>query len=126
MATRPQKKIMTGTGSRLAGSSFDIVECALRNDFKGVDLALQADPSHINAQRAQTGITALMGASGRGLEQMVVHLLSKDGIDTTIADDFRRTAFDHARPFPAVVAALMRHHYPDKKWSEPGIFLVPR
>lgn len=125
MKTKPRFNVMKDNdGRRIDRDFYDVIECALRNDFQGVDRALLIDPAAINAQRVGTGITALMGASGRGLERMVLHLLSKDGIRLDISDDFGNDAFDHARPFPHVVAALMRHSHPRMPWKEPGVFPV--
>ena len=65
MGAKPKKRIMTDRITTSGGSHGDIVWCALHNDFPGVDSILASDPSQINAQRADTGITALMAASGR-------------------------------------------------------------
>jgi len=124
MTANPKLKRMSSSrvlkrGRRIEREFFDIIECALNNDFEGVERALQRDPSDINAQRSDNGITALMGASGRGLDRMVVHLLGKDGIDVKLVDDRGRNAFDHARVFPRIVAILMEHAYPDLAWKEP-------
>nr|WP_193976635.1 hypothetical protein [Microcoleus sp. LEGE 07076] len=102
----------------------DIIDCALRNDFNGVDRALKFDPLSLNSQWGHNGITALIGASSRGLDKMVKHLLSKEGIELHITDDFGNSAFDHARPFPGIVAELFSHEFPDQQWKEPGIFLT--
>lgn len=107
---------------RLKGDNTDIIQCALTNNFEGVDRALAADPRAINAQRSGSGITALMAASGRGLERMVEYLLSKDGVDVSISDDFCREAIHHARPFPKVIAILTMFEHPELKWKETAIF----
>ena len=124
MASKPKPKEMSSNGNRIDRHFFDIIECTLRNDFRGVDKALARDPDAINAQRTDSGITPLMAASGRGLERMASHLLSKEGIDLSIADDFGRDAFEHARLFPEIVALLVNHAYPKMRWKEPGLFPV--
>jgi len=123
MTAKPKNKVMSDYGTTSGGNQGDIVACALRNDFGGVDSILAADPAQINAQRSDTGITAIMAASGRGLERMVAHLLSKDDIDTTLRDDFGKDALLHARPFPTVIARIMEHRNPGmtRRWSEPDI-----
>ncbi len=103
----------------------DIVECALRNDFDGVDKALQSNPGNINTQKMTTGITALMAASGSGLHGMVDHLLLKPGIDLDLRDGFGKDALDHARLFPNIVKKIMIARTPGRKWKEPNIGPVP-
>lgn len=103
----------------------DIVECALRNDFDGVDKALQINPGNINTQKINTGITALMAASGSGLHAMVDYLLSKPGINLDLRDRFEKDALDHARLFPNIVAKIMTARTPGRKWKEPNIGPVP-
>ncbi len=122
MPMKPRKQVMSNADFRIQREAFDIIECALNNDFGGVDRELKREPRSINAQRTGSGITATMAASGRGLEEMVVHLLSKDGVDITIVDDLGKNAFDHARPFPKIVSALVLHKHPNLQWKEPGLF----
>lgn len=105
--------------NRTGRRHFDIIEAAMKNDFKAVDEALKHDPDAINAQRPGTLITPLIGAAGRGLERMVGHLLSKDNVDVSIKDAFGKSAFDHGRLFPEIVGKLVLHKYPDLQWQEP-------
>lgn len=121
MTTAPIRAIMTSSNSSSDGLHGDIVTFAMENNFGAVDAVLANQSEQINAQREGSGITALMAASGRGMERMVVHLLSKPGIDTTIVDETGRTALDHGRIFPGVVAKIMKHRNPGMKWSEPEI-----
>lgn len=126
MSAKPKTRTMTetGDGHTIDKSYGDIIECALQNDFGGVDAVLENDSRLINARRTGTGITPLIAASGRGLDRMVLHLLSKEGVEIKIADEFGKNAFDHGRLFPNVVSALVRHSHPDMRWQEPGIFPV--
>ena len=103
----------------------DIIECALRNDFDGVDNALQANTENINTQDFITEITALMAASGSGLHAMVDHLLSKPGINLDLRDSFGKDALDHARLFPKIVEKIMIARTPGRKWKEPKIGPAP-
>ena len=121
MAAKSKPIVMSDYGSTTIDIVGDIVHYALRNDFKGVDRILSYDPSQINAQREDSGLTALMAASGRGLDRMVAHLLAKPDIDTMITDDFGKDALLHGRPFPQVVQQIMRHRHPNMKWQEPNI-----
>lgn len=111
-------------GNIIDRSSRDIIECALSNDFRGVDDALEVDRRLINARRAGSGITPLMAASGRGLNKMVDHLLSKEGVDIRVIDEFGKSAFDHGRLFPNVVSSLVKHAHPNLRWGEPKIFSI--
>lgn len=124
MSAKPKYRWMSQYDSLRKKEGYDIIECALEGNFDGVDAALEIDPRDINAQRESNGITALMAASGSGRERMVEHLLKKDGIDLSLVDNFGRSAFDHARLFPPIVALLMRHAYPNMSWQEPGIFSI--
>jgi hypothetical protein len=124
MTAKPKRAVMSEFGSIKSGVFGDIVSCALRNDFRGVDLILAADASQINAQRDDSGISALMAASGRGLERMVGHLLSKPDVDTSLRDSFGKDALQHGRLFPAVVGRIMQHRNPSLRWQEPDIRLV--
>ncbi len=90
----------------------DIVAFALSNNFEGVDKILKLEPEMINAQRIDSGVSALMAASGRGLHRMVDHLLAKEGVDLYLKDNAGRDAFDHAILFPQVVERLMRARHP--------------
>ena len=123
MTAKPKRIVMSEHGTTSDGVNGDIVACALRNDFRGVDRILAADPMQINARRSDTGLTALMAASGRGLERMVGHLLSKDAVDASITDHFGKDALNHGRLFPAVVRRIMEHRNPgiSQRWSEPDI-----
>ena len=112
---------MSANGTIFDKYEGDIVECALKNDFSAVDTILEDDPSLINAQRSDTGLTALMAASGRGLRRMVVHILAKEGIDLFIRDFEGQDAFDYAVLFPEVTELLMRKRLPKMRWSEPFI-----
>lgn len=109
-------------GSTIDKGFRDIIECALKNDFRGVNRALERDHRLINARRTGSDITPLMAASGRGLNRMVLHLLSKEGVDLRIVDEFGKSAFDHGRLFPSIVSALVKHQHPDLRWNEPEIF----
>ncbi len=99
----------------------DIVACSLRNDFDGVDTILSSEPTLINAQWLETGLSPLMAAAGRGLSEMVVHLLMKDGIDLFIKDASGRDAFDYGVPFADITELLMRARLPSMHWTEPHI-----
>lgn len=123
MARSKTVALASSGNMRIGNSHFDIVECALRNDFAGVDRALEGQPEMINAQRKSSGITALMAASGRRLERMVDHLLAKPGIDLFIRDDFGKSAFEHARLWPEITGQLMiaRHPSLEGRWKEPKI-----
>lgn len=124
MSAKPKLRNMSdsGDGITIDRSHRDIIECALQNDFGGVDTALKRDRRLINARRTGSGITPLMAASGRGLGRMVQHLLNKDGLDLGIVDAFGKSAFDHGRLYPTIVTALVRHEHPEMDWKEPGIF----
>ena len=127
MSAKPKVKDMSQTGfgpTRIDRDYFDIIECALTNNFDGVNEALAKDPSQINAQRIGSGITPIMAASGRGLTRMVEHLLSQDGIDIALIDDFGRNVFDHGRPFPEIITLLVQHSHPQLSWKEPGLFPI--
>lgn len=124
MAALKKIKLMSDFGATIDGIDGDIVDFALRNDFLGVDRILANDPKQINAQRDESGVSALMAASGRGMERMVRHLLSKEGVDTSITDNFGKDALDHGRIFPSVVKSIMQHRNPDLRWSEPNIHPV--
>ena len=120
MSALRKKEIMNEFGTTTIDGTFgDIVLCALNNDFPGVDRILSYDNTQINAQKAESGVTALMAASGRGLDRMVLHLLSKEGVDTSVVDHFGKDALGHGRLFPRVVGLIMEHRNPGLKWSEP-------
>lgn len=124
MISRKKKIVEDFIADRIDRTGDDIVSCALRNDFRGVDRELARNPDAIRNQWIESGITALMAASGRGLERMVQHLLAKDGIDFDQQDNSGKTAFDHARPHPKIVRLIMSAKHPGRKWSEPGVFPV--
>ena len=129
MAAQAKRKPITSarmaTGNLTSGSEFgDIVAYALNNNFDGVDAVLASDPEMINARKEESGITALMAASGRGLEEMVNHLLSKPGIEYDLVDDKGRTALNHAVLFPEIVAKIMMARLPNVKWSAPDFDLI--
>lgn len=113
--------VASSDNMRVDGGSFDIIDCALRNDFFGVDSALERNPKAINSQHKDSGITALMAASGRGLDGMVLHLLKKPEIDLTIVDNTGRSAFDHAMLFPEIIGYLASSMKPTGRWKEPQL-----
>ncbi len=119
------KNIDNRTNLNTDDPDYDIIESALNNDFAGIDAALQSDVNVINFQRVETGITALMAASSRGLHSMVDYLLSKPSIALDIRDKFGNDALDHARFFPNIVGQIMNARTPGRKWKEPRLGLVP-
>tara|TARA_R110002096_G_scaffold116192_1_gene251911 strand:+ start:256 stop:630 length:375 start_codon:yes stop_codon:yes gene_type:complete len=121
MIAKPKSNAMSDFGTTSGGIFGDIVKYALENNFRGVDRVLSFDPAQINAQQEGSGVTALMAASGRGLDRMVAHLLSKADIDTALTDNFGKDALLHARPFPMIVRRIMEHRNPGIAWSEPNI-----
>ena len=123
MAALP-KIIEKMSRDRTGSDRYDIIECALQNDFKGVRWALERDPESINDQRRGIGITALMAASGRGLDDMVTFLLRQPHIDIDIVDDAGKTALEHGRLFPSVVSKIMNAKFPKGAWKDPGLRLV--
>jgi len=113
------------SGNLTSGSEpGDIVAYALNNNFDGVDKVLASDPEMINARKEESGITALMAASGRGLEDMVDHLLKKTGIDYDLIDDKGRSALNHAVLFPEIVSKIMVARLPNIKWGKPEFDLI--
>lgn len=117
----PKLKKMPNDGIILSQTPGDIIECAFEGDIQGVDRELEKDPLLINARRDGTGVTPLMAAAGSGLRGMVAHLLTKDGIDPRLRDDFGYDAIMHARFFPDIVGKLTSHMYPNARWQEPDI-----
>lgn len=120
MTAKTKSVIMSEFGVTFDGTVGDIINCAMKNDFQGVDRILARDSLQINAQHPDNGISALMAASGRGLERMVAHLLSKAKVDTSLVDDFGKDALLHARPFPRVVGLIMEKRNPNLRWQEPN------
>lgn len=97
----------------------DIIECAARNDFDGVNAALESNPECINMQRAGIEVSALMVAAGFGLERMVEHLLNQPGADFSLRDSFGMNAIEHGRAFPNVVRILLSSEHPGHVWGGP-------
>lgn len=117
----PKLKSMPNDDIVLRETPGDIIECAFTGDIDGVDRELSKDPRLINARRFGTGVTPLMAAAASGLRGMVDHLLTKDGLDPRMKDNFGHDALSHARHWPDIVGKITTHMYPNAKWAEPDI-----
>ncbi|QBK29792.1 ankyrin repeat domain-containing protein [Roseitalea porphyridii] len=103
----------------------EIISLSLQNNIEGVEALLQDNPSALNYQDKRTGVTPLMAASGSGLKRLTEFLLRQEGIDTGITDFTGKTAMEHGRHFPDIVASIMSVRHPHMKWKEPKSGPVP-
>lgn len=95
-------------------TSHNIIVGANNDDLRVVKAALAEDPSCINFQDTNTGLTAIHIAAAHGTLRLARYLLEQNGIDLSLADWRGRRAVDLAIAIghKPLINLLARRMYP--------------